>query len=134
MDDERRKKGKKKFEEVMGFAAPDVDEPFLNTTLDHLFPNIWARGELSRRERRLITLTVITMLGHEPTLKLHLRAAMRSGDLSDADIDELMLHLAHYGGWPVGALGSGVARQLRAEVGHDRGSSSGPDTPGNDRP
>jgi hypothetical protein len=26
-----------------------------------------------------------------------------------------MLHLAHYAGWPVGALGSGVARELRAE-------------------
>jgi alkylhydroperoxidase/carboxymuconolactone decarboxylase family protein YurZ len=40
---------------------------------------------------------------------------MRSGDLSDAEIDELMLHLAHYAGWPVAAVTSQVIRQLRAE-------------------
>jgi 4-carboxymuconolactone decarboxylase len=115
MDPEQRRKGSEKFEEVMGFPPPDVDDLFLDATLEHLFPNIWTRGGLSRRERRLVTLTVIACLGHEPTMKLHLSAAMKSGDLSDEDVDELMLHLAHYAGWPVGAFGSGVARQLRAE-------------------
>jgi alkylhydroperoxidase/carboxymuconolactone decarboxylase family protein YurZ len=75
----------------------------------------WSRGELSRRERRLITLTILACLGHEPTLTLHLNAALRSGDLSDKDVDELMLHLAHYAGWPVAAVGSSVARQVRAQ-------------------
>ena len=115
MDAEQRQKGVAKFEEVMGFSPPEVDDLFLNVTLDHLFPNVWARGGLSRRERRLITLTAITCLGHEPTLKIHLGAAMRSGDLSDEDIDELILHLAHYAGWPAASMASAVARQLRAE-------------------
>jgi 4-carboxymuconolactone decarboxylase len=112
---EQRQKGIAKFEEVMGFAPPEMDDPFFEMTLDHLFPNVWGRGELSRRERRLITLTVIACLGHEATLTLHLNAAMKSGDLSDKDIDELMLHLAHYAGWPVAAMGTGVVRQLRAQ-------------------
>jgi 4-carboxymuconolactone decarboxylase len=112
---EQRKKGIAKFEEVMGFTPPELDDPFFEMTLDHLFPNVWGRGELSRRERRLITLTVIACLGHEATLTLHLNAAMKSGDLSDKDIDELMLHLAHYAGWPVAAMGTGVVRQLRAQ-------------------
>lgn len=114
MPADQRNEGMAKFEEVMGFSPPDIDDPFLNATVEHLFPNVWGRGGLSRRERRLITLAVITGLGHEPTLRLHLDAAVASGDLSDADIDELMLHLAHYAGWPVGALGSSVARQARA--------------------
>lgn len=112
---EQRNKGIAKFEEVMGFTPPELDDPFFDVTLDHLFPNVWGRGELTRRERRLITLTILCCLGHEPTLKLHLTAATQSGDLSDKDIDELMVHLAHYAGWPVGAMGSGVARQLRAQ-------------------
>jgi len=112
---EQRQKGIAKFEEVMGFTPPDIKDPFLEMTLDHLFPNVWGRGGLTRRERRLITLTVITCLTHEPTLTLHLNAAIKSGDLSDDDIDELMLHIAHYAGWPVAAMGSGVARQLRAQ-------------------
>ncbi len=110
----QRQKGIEKFEEVMGFSPPEIEDAFLDMTLDHLFPNVWGRGQLSRRERRLITLTAIACLGHEPTLTLHLNAAMTSGDLSDKDIDELMLHLAHYAGWPVAAVASGVARRLRA--------------------
>ncbi|MCH8850224.1 MAG: carboxymuconolactone decarboxylase family protein [Chloroflexi bacterium] len=115
MDSEQRKRGSEIFEEVMGFPAPQIEEPFFDATLEHLFPNVWGRGGLSRRERRLITLTVIASLGHEPTLRLHMRAATTSGDLSEDDIDEFALHLAHYAGWPVGAVASGVARKLRAE-------------------
>jgi alkylhydroperoxidase/carboxymuconolactone decarboxylase family protein YurZ len=40
---------------------------------------------------------------------------MKSGDLSDTEIDELILHVAHYGGWPQAAIASQVVRQLRAE-------------------
>ena len=112
---EKRKKGIAKFEEVMGFTPPEIDEPFVNVTLDHLFPDVWARGGLSRRERRLITLTVIGSLGHESTLRLHMSAALKSGDLTSDDLDELIIHLAHYAGWPVAAMMSGVARQLKAE-------------------
>jgi 4-carboxymuconolactone decarboxylase len=114
-DAERRARGRKRFEEVMGFPPPAVEDPFLDVTLDHLFADIWSRPALPVRERRLVTLTVLACLGHEPTLKLHLGAAMRSGDLSDAEIDELLLHLAHYAGWPVAAVGFQVARALRAE-------------------
>lgn len=112
---DERQKGLDKFEEVMGFRPPEIDDAFLDITLDHLFPNVWSRGGLTRRERRLITLTVIMSLGQESALSLHMRAALQSGDLSNSDIDELIIHLAHYAGWPVAALGSTVARQLRAQ-------------------
>ena len=114
-DAKRREKGLDKFEEVMQFRPPKLEgDLFLDVTLDHLFADVWSRPGLSVRDRRLITLTIISCLGHETALKLHLGAAMRSGDLSDAEIDELMLHLAHYAGWPVAAVTSQVARQLRA--------------------
>jgi 4-carboxymuconolactone decarboxylase len=115
-DAKRREKGLDKFEEVMQFRPPKLEgDLFLDVTLDHLFADVWSRPGLSVRDRRLITLTIISCLGHETALKLHLGAAMRSGDLSDAEIDELMLHLAHYAGWPVAAVTSQVIRQLRAE-------------------
>jgi alkylhydroperoxidase/carboxymuconolactone decarboxylase family protein YurZ len=40
--------------------------------------------------------------------------ALKSGDLSNEQIDELILHVAHYGGWPMAAVASQVVRQLRA--------------------
>jgi 4-carboxymuconolactone decarboxylase len=113
---ERRQRGRAAFERVMGFPAPDLQgDPFYDATLEHLFADVWSRPALGVRERRLVTLTVLACLGHEPTLRLHLGAALRSGDLSDAEIDELVLHLAHYAGWPAAALASQVVRALRAE-------------------
>jgi alkylhydroperoxidase/carboxymuconolactone decarboxylase family protein YurZ len=54
-------------------------------------------------------------LGNEMPLRLHLGAALKSGDLSDQAIDELVLHVAHYGGWPVAAVAAQVVRALRSE-------------------
>ena len=112
----RRQRGLAKFAEVMQFTPPDVPgDLFLDTTIEHLFADVWARPGLGVRERRLITLTILTCLGNEMTLRLHFGAAMQSGDLSDEEIDELILHVAHYGGWPMAAVASQVVRQLRAE-------------------
>jgi len=115
-NDERRQRGLAKFGEVMQFTPPDVPgDAFLDTTIEHLFADVWARPGLSVRDRRLITLTILTAIGNEMTLRLHFGAAMKSGDLSDQEIDELILHVAHYGGWPTAAVASQIVRQLRAE-------------------
>jgi 4-carboxymuconolactone decarboxylase len=111
-----RERGRAMFEQVMRFAAPRLEgDLFLDATTDHLFAEVWARPGLSVRDRRLVTLTLLACLGNESTLKLHFGAAMRSGDLSDVEIDELLLHLAHYAGWPPAAVASQVVRALRAE-------------------
>ncbi len=115
---DKRAKGIESFEKVMQFTPPPFEagrDPFLDVTLDHLFADVWSRPGLGVRERRLVTLTVLMCLGHEATLQLHLNAAMKSGDLSDAEIDELLVHVAHYAGWPPAAVASGVVRRLRAE-------------------
>jgi 4-carboxymuconolactone decarboxylase len=113
---DKRRKGIEKFADVMQFTPPDLPgDVFLDATIEHLFPDVWARPGLSVRERRLITLPLLMCVGNEMTLRLHFGAAMKSGDLSDTEIDELILHVAHYGGWPVAAVASQVVRQLRAE-------------------
>lgn len=115
-EDDRRERGRATFAEVMRFPAPDLKgEPFYDATLDHLFADVWARPGLSVRDRRLITLTVLVMGGNEMALRLHFGAARQSGDLSDAEIDELLLHLAHYAGWPAAAVATQVIRELRSK-------------------
>jgi 4-carboxymuconolactone decarboxylase len=115
-DSDRRHRGLKTFTDVMQFQAPDVPgDVFLDATIEHLFADLWARPGLGVRERRLVTLTILMAFGNEMTLRLHFGAAMKSGDLSDVEIDELILHVAHYGGWPQAAVASQVVRQLRAE-------------------
>ena len=115
-DPTRRKEGFAKFGEVMQFTPPDMPgDVFLDATIEHLFGAVWSRPGLGVKERRLVTLTILMGMGNEMPLRLHFGAAMKSGDLSDAEIDELILHVAHYGGWPQAAIASQVVRQLRAE-------------------
>ena len=115
-DADDREKGREWFQKVMGFPAPNLaGDPFYDTTLEHLFAKVWSRPALGVKERRIATLVVLMCLGHEPTLKLHLGAALRTGQLTDAELDELVLHVAHYAGWPVAAVASQVARAVRAE-------------------
>lgn len=115
-DDDARKRGRDCFREVMQFAVPDVQgDVFLDATVEHLFADVWSRPGMAIRDRRLVTLTILMLYGNEMALRLHLGAAMKSGDLSDEEIDELILHVAHYAGWPAAAVASQVVRQLRAE-------------------
>jgi 4-carboxymuconolactone decarboxylase len=115
-DADRRPRGLATFADVMQFTPPDVPgDLFLDSTIEHLFGDVWARPGLGIRERRLVTLTILMGFGNEMTLRLHFGAAMKSGDLSDVEIDELIMHVAHYGGWPQAAVASQVVRQLRAE-------------------
>jgi 4-carboxymuconolactone decarboxylase len=115
-DQADHEKGRETFEKVMGFPAPKLEgDAFLDVTVDHLFGKIWSRPALGVKERRIATLVVLMCLGHEATLKLHLGAALRTGQLTDAELDELVLHVAHYAGWPVAAVTSQVVRAIRAE-------------------
>lgn len=111
-----RERGREWFEKVMGLPAPPPSaDPFLTATVDHLFAEVWARPGLSVRDRRLATLVVLIQLGNEMALRLHLGATMRQQQLTDTEIDELILHVAHYGGWPGAAVASSIVRELRAE-------------------
>lgn len=72
-----------------------------------LFDDIWQRGELSQRDRSLITLSALAALGRVQQLPWHLDFARKNG-LSHQEIIEAFTHLAFYAGWPaaVSAIGS----------------------------
>ncbi|MDX2167851.1 MAG: carboxymuconolactone decarboxylase family protein [Deltaproteobacteria bacterium] len=111
-----RTRGRAWFTRVMGAPAPaTAPDPFVAATLDHLFADVWSRPGLSVRDRRLVTLALLIQHGNEAALRMHLGAAMRQRQLTDVELDELILHVAHYAGWPGAALASQIVRQLRAE-------------------
>ena len=116
-DATRYDKGREIFKEVMGFDVPPgrENDPFVRATVENLFGEIWSRGGLSRRDRRLITIVVLTCLGQADYLKLHLARALDAGELTAAEVEEIMLHVAYYAGWPLGTAGSMAAREI-AEV------------------
>jgi hypothetical protein len=53
-------------------------------------------------ERRIITLTVLAMLRtHHIHGKLHVKAALDSGHLTEDELREIAVQIAYYAGWPV---------------------------------
>src|SRR5437588_12253099 len=75
---------------------------------------VWSREGLDRRTRSAITLAVLTALGHEHELELHIRAAVRNG-LSEAEIAEVLLHTAVYAGVPAANAAFAIARRVLAD-------------------
>jgi 4-carboxymuconolactone decarboxylase len=87
--------------------APDaaaLSSDFMQITAANLFGDVWSRPGLEMAERSMITIAALTVLGRETELKTHLHGAKNLG-FSRAKVEEMMLHLAHYGGWPTGVAG-----------------------------
>ena len=99
---------------VMGGEPPATVDAFVEMTKDHVFGEVWSRPGLATRERRLISLTC-TALAPGPALGVHIDAALRSGDLDVQGVEEWIIHLAHYAGWPVAANAYVIARPILAK-------------------
>jgi len=113
----RFEKGLAVLGKLFGPSVPraKMQEDFRQITVEHLFGNIWSRPGLELQERSMITLTALLVLGREAELRLHLRGARNLG-ISRAKIEEIMIHLAHYGGWPVAASGLRVLDEVFAAM------------------
>ena len=61
--------------------------------------DVWSRPGLDRRTRSMLTLALLTALGHEDELALHVRAALANG-VTQVEIGEVLLHAAVYAGVP----------------------------------
>ena len=111
-DDDRRKAGLEILETLLGGAPRPgtLPDDFLDMTIDHVFGRVWARKGLELQERSLITLAALTVLGRENELRVHLRGALNLG-ISKEKIIEVLIHLAHYGGWPVAVTAMRIAKE-----------------------
>src|SRR3954470_8354649 len=106
-DDQRREAGMRVRREVLGDAHVDRSiertTPFTAAFQDFItrtaWGDVWTRDGLDRRSRSMITLAVLTALGREQELGLHVRAARRNG-LTREEIGEVLLHTAVYAGVP----------------------------------
>jgi 4-carboxymuconolactone decarboxylase len=95
-------------------AASDFTRPFQEFITGYAWGSVWNREALDRRTRSVITLSVLTALGHENELALHVRAARRNG-LSAEEIGEVLLHTAVYAGVPAANAAFAVAQRVLDE-------------------
>jgi 4-carboxymuconolactone decarboxylase len=85
---------------------------------------VWTREGLDRRTRSVITLSVLTALGRENEIPLHVRGALRNG-LTAEEIAEVLIHTAVYAGVPAANAAFSVAQRVIEEEG-GRTTEGGP--------
>ena len=94
----------------------DVAPELGRLTDEVLFGQVWERGELSKRDRSLITVAALVALYRTNELPFHLKFALQNG-VTRAELTELITHLAFYAGWPTAATAVGLARKAFDEAG-----------------
>lgn len=80
-------------------AATAFTEPFQDFITRTAWGDIWSRPGLDHRTRRLLTLAILTAMGNEHELDMHIRAALRAG-IPPEQLAEVFLHTAVYAGVP----------------------------------
>ena len=80
-----------------------------------LFGDVWEQPELSKRDRSLVTCSVLAALYRTPELKGHLQRALDNG-VTREELFGMITHIAFYSGWPT-AVNAG--RVLQEVLGDD---------------
>lgn len=126
MSDEIYERGMEVRREVLGDervdraieATNEFNAPWQDFITRSAWGQVWAREGLDRRTRSFITLGILTALGREEEIELHVEVARRNG-LSREEISEVLMHTALYAGIPVVRTAYAIAQRVLAE--EDRG-------------
>jgi 4-carboxymuconolactone decarboxylase len=120
--------------EVLGDAHVDrtiertseLTAPFQDFITRFAWGAVWSRPGLDRGTRSAITLAVLTALGRENEIEMHVRGAVRNG-LSEAEIGEVLLHTAVYAGVPAANAAFAIAQRVLEDEAAAGSQPAGPD-------
>jgi 4-carboxymuconolactone decarboxylase len=123
MNNELYEKGMKTRREVLGDAhvdkaeanKTDFDKDFQEYITNSAWGAIWSRPHLTKRERSLITIAILTALGLEEELAMHIRATQNTG-ATEQDVKEVLLHTGVYAGVPKTNGAMKIAKKIYAEM------------------
>ncbi|MEP1213706.1 MAG: carboxymuconolactone decarboxylase family protein [Marinobacter sp.] len=94
--------------------ADEFSMPLQELATEFCWGAVWGRETLSKQQRSVINLAMISALNRPHELALHLRGALNNG-LSREEIREILLQVAVYCGIPAGIDSFRIARQVLAE-------------------
>jgi len=95
---------------IMGDFAPKLAQ----LTDDVLYADVWARPQLSPRDRSLVTISALIAMNRPDQLRSHLARARDNGVTED-EVVETITHLAFYAGWPSAVTAVTVAKEVFAK-------------------
>lgn len=95
--------------------ADEFSRPMQDLSTEYCWGAVWSRPGLTRRERSLLNIGMISALNRPHELKLHVKAALNNG-LTREQIREALLQVAIYCGVPAGLDSTRIAREAFAEL------------------
>ena len=116
---ERYDSGLKTRREVLGAewvdkamaGVDDFNREFTELLNTYCWNDVWNRPGLPRKMRSVLNLGMLTALGKEHELKLHLNGALNNG-LTKEEIKEVLLQTAIYCGVPAAVVAFRCAREV----------------------
>lgn len=92
----------------------EFDADFQKFITETAWGSLWARPDLDRRTRSLVTIAILAALGREE-LALHLRASQNIG-VDRHEIAEILMHVAVYAGVPAANAAFATAKKEFAQL------------------
>ena len=94
----------------------DFNRPLQELLNEHCWGGPWAREGLTRKERSMINLAMLTALGRTHEVETHVRGALNNG-LTQQQIAEVLLQTAIYCGVPAAVDSFRAAAKVIADYG-----------------
>jgi 4-carboxymuconolactone decarboxylase len=121
---ERHEAGLKTRREVLGAeyvdksmaVVDDFNQPFVEMLNTYCWNDVWNRPGLPRQTRSMLNLAMLSALGKEHELKLHINGALNNG-LTKEQIREVFLQVAIYCGVPAAVVSFRCAKEVFKERG-----------------
>jgi 4-carboxymuconolactone decarboxylase len=102
-------------------APAEYSQMFEEFTTKAAWGLIWSRPGLTRKQRSLLNLGMLTALGQPQELRLHIRGALRNG-LTRSEIAEALLHTSVYCGIPKCSEARRAMLEVFADIDREKGA------------
>jgi 4-carboxymuconolactone decarboxylase len=96
--------------------ASDFSRPMQELVTEYCWGAVWARPGLDRKVRSLLNIVMLTALGRQHELRVHVRGAITNG-VSPAEIQEALLQAAIYCGVPAAMEAVRTAEETLIDLG-----------------
>ena len=105
-------------EEYVNQALANADEfsqPLQDYVTEHAWGAVWVRDGLSKKQRSMVTLSILVAINRPHELKTHIKGALNNG-LTREEIREIFLQAAAYCGAPAAVDAFRTAKELFQEL------------------
>ncbi|WP_414683189.1 carboxymuconolactone decarboxylase family protein [Microbacterium sp. UBA3394] len=99
-------------------AATEFGRPIQELVTQYCWGEVWTREGLAPRDRSIINLAMLTALGRNHELAVHVKGAVNNG-VTTSEIQEVLLQTAIYVGVPAALESFRVAESTLKELGVD---------------